>query len=138
MYKVESPLSINVTKTKKFSLNLNAYRNAHHFTLNKAKVEYKQAIKSQIETLPVFKRISIDYIFYPSTKRHYDVSNVCSIVDKFFCDALVELGHLEDDSYEYLQTVSYSFGSIDKERPRVEIVIKEIENAVHNEQRRDH
>lgn len=123
---VQSPLSIPLSKKKSFTLNLNTYRNAHHFILNTAKIKYKEIVLSQIQQLPKFKKVSLIYTFYPNSKRHYDVANVCSIVDKFFCDALVELGHLPDDNYEYLPTVTYKMGCIDKDNPRVEIQIKEL------------
>lgn len=126
-YTVQSPLSIQISASKKFSLNLNHYRNAPYFTLNTAKVNYKQIVLPQLNKLPKFTKISLTYVFYPRDRRRYDVSNVCSIIDKFFSDALVESGHLEDDDYSHISNVLYCFGSIDKENPRVEIIIEEIE-----------
>lgn len=125
-YVVQSPLSVNVTKNKKFILNLNNYRNAHYFMLNQAKKEYKETVLPQLENLPRFSKINITYTVYPQSLRKFDLANVCSIVDKFFCDALVESGHLEDDNYTYIPNVTYLMGTIDKNNPRVEIRIEEI------------
>lgn len=126
IYKVQSPLSVEVTKKKRFTLNLNNYRNASYFLLNTAKKNYKQAVLPQLKQLPHFNKIKLTYVFYPNSRRRYDISNVCSIVDKFFSDVLVESGHLDDDNYNYLPDVLYCFGSIDKDNPRVEILIEEL------------
>lgn len=80
-------------------------------------------MKTQIEQLPVFNKVSITYTVFFGSKRKTDISNVCSIVDKYFCDALVELGKLPDDNYDYIKEITYKFGGIDKNNPRVEITL---------------
>lgn len=115
---------------KGFSLNLNQYRNAHFYKLNNAKVEYKAVMRSQIELLPELPIIRLTYVVYPKTSREFDISNVCSIVDKFFSDALVELGKLPDDNFKYLPEVVYKFGEKDKDNPRVEIIIETLESSI--------
>ena len=125
-YVVQSPLSVQLSKKKKFILNLNNYRNASFFLLNDAKKAYKKAVLSQLEKLPKFSKVRLTYVFYPSSRRRYDIANVCSIVDKFFSDALVETGHLEDDNYNYIPDVLYCIGELDKTNPRVLILIEEI------------
>ena len=102
---------------KGFSLNLNQYRNAHFYKLNNAKIEYKAIIK-------------LTYVVYPKTSREFDISNVCSIVDKFFSDALVELGKLPDDNFKYIPEISYKIGEKDKDNPRVEIIIETLESSI--------
>ena len=124
--KIVAPLRVPQSKKKFFSLNLNIYRNAHHFTLNKAKVEYKAYLQKQLATLPIMERIELIFTLFPKTKRLCDISNVLSIHDKFFCDALVEAGKIPDDNYLHLRKVTYSMGEIDKENPRVEINVEEI------------
>lgn len=128
IYKISSPVSVIIPrKTKKdrvFQLNLNIYRNTNFFTLNQVKVMYKELILPQLNNLPVFKQIhTIEYVWYPKYDKHGDVANTCCIVDKFFCDALVESNHLKDDNHDYLRQVVYRFGSIDKTNPRVDIYI---------------
>lgn len=124
MYILTSPIYIPISKRKNFALNLNAYRNAHYQVLNKAKHLYKEIMTDQIQSLPSFSHVTINYILFPGSKRSMDVSNVCCIVDKFFSDALVELGHLPDDNYHFLNKVFYSFGEVDKENPRVQIELE--------------
>lgn len=109
-----------------FYLNLNSYRNAHYFILNNSKILFKELMSSQINNLPNLGEgyINIKYTLYPSSKKLSDVSNICSIVDKYFCDALVQSGKLPDDNYKYITTVIYAFGKVDKNNPRVEIEIR--------------
>ena len=61
--------------------------------------------------------------YYAKTKRRIDISNPCSIIDKFACDALVKAGVLKDDSFEQVNQVIYKFGGFDKENPRCELVV---------------
>lgn len=125
IYTLVAPLSVVVSKGgKKFALNLNIYRNADFHTLNKAKVVFKEVMAKQVAALPsITGQLVIRYFLYPKTKRLCDVANVCSIVDKFFSDALVELGKISDDNYTIVPGVSYEFGSVDPANPRVEIQI---------------
>lgn len=121
-----SPLRVAKTKTKDFILNLNNYRNTHYQTLNKTKVNYKELMYPQISKLPKLEdKILVTYRLYPASQRRTDISNVCSIHDKYFCDALSELGKIEDDDYTHLPMVIYEFGEVDKDNPRVEIRIYE-------------
>ena len=124
-YLVVTPLSVAVSKTKSFSLNLNQYRNTHYQILNKAKHSFKECLASQIEALPNFEKVALHYIIFPKTKRRFDLANIGSVVDKFFSDALVELGKLPDDNYQYVQSVSFSFGEVSI-NPRVEVHIHEL------------
>lgn len=127
-YTLVSPLEVIYGAKKdgteqKFRLNLNQYRNTHYIILNKAKIAYKELMKEQISRLPELSNISLHYTVYTKTKREFDLSNVCSVADKFFCDALVELGKLPDDNIKYLSQISFSFGGIDKDNPRIEVTI---------------
>lgn len=119
------PLVVPVGK-KNISMNLNIYRNLHPQINNKAKVNFKSMMANQILKLPCLNRIKIQYTLYPKTNRKVDVSNVCSVVDKFLCDSLVVLGKLEDDNYQFVPEVTYRFGMISKEDSRVEALITEL------------
>ena len=83
-------------------------------------------MKEVINGLPFFKCIEITYIVYPKDKRVFDLGNICSVTDKFFCDALVHYGKIEDDSYTYIPKIHFEFGQVSKNNPRVEILIKEL------------
>jgi len=121
-----SPLYVMQSKTKKFYLNLNVYRNAHFMVLNNTKRAYAEVMKQQVESLSKLDKIRITYTLYPKTKRLADISNILSIVDKYFCDCLVNFGKIEDDNYLYVPEVNYRIGCVDKHNPRVDIKIEPI------------
>ena len=126
MYRFSSPLQIFVGK-RKFILNLNNYRNTHYRVLNNAKVTYKMYMKKQIEKLPKLQPpIQITYTVFKGDKRNCDIGNICSIHQKFFEDALVELGKLPDDNHNMITKVTYEWGGIDKLNPAVMIMIEEV------------
>ena len=125
--KIDLPLEVYYTKNKKFILNLNNYRNAHYRILSNAKKIYTDNLIDRI-SYPKYKEpVVLTYTYYAKSKRRLDVSNPCSIIDKFTCDALVKAGVLEDDSSKQIKKVIYKYGGIDKENPRCELVIKKID-----------
>ena len=132
VWKLNLPIRVPVSKKSYFLINLNVYRNAHYQILNKAKQTFKEMVMNEIKQLPFFNTISLTYVLYPQTHRKQDVANVCSVVDKFFCDALTEAGKLTDDNYDYLKNIHYCFGSVDPSNPRVEVYIQNIINISNN------
>ena len=116
-----SPLSV-CTGRKNFILNLNQYRNAHYRVTNNAKRKYKEFMEEQINSYTRSKgKCMFVYTIYKGDNRIFDIGNICSIHQKFFEDALVELGKLGDDKFSVVPMVVYCFGGIDKKNPRVEI-----------------
>ena len=125
--KFNLPMRVDVGKNKTFTLNLNQYRNAHYFILNKAKQTFQDEVTKTLSLEPTDK-IEIHYKVFPKTKALSDISNYCSIVDKFFSDTLVHCGIIPDDNYNHLPKVVYEFGGIDPINPRVEALIYKIES----------
>ena len=126
---INSPLSVPISKNKKFILNLNNYRNAHYNALNIAKKAYLKIIGDQLIKLHFVEKAKVRYKLFPGTRRRTDIGNVISIHKKFFEDAIVDAGIISDDDYKHIIASSESFGEVDKKNPRVEIVIMpEIEN----------
>lgn len=85
-------------KTKndvKIPLSLNWYRNAHHTEASRVKALF-EPISAELWELPP-DRIKISYVVTKKTKARFDTMNFVSIVDKFFCDWLVNNGLLIDD-----------------------------------------
>lgn len=121
------PLAVYVSTRKMFIVNLNEYRNAHYLTLNKAKIAYLKAMADQIKPLPVYKKCEVVFTMYPASNRAIDTSNVCSIHDKFLMDALVKMGKLKDDDSKHYVRTEYLPGEVDKNNPRVEAEIREVE-----------
>lgn len=89
---------------KKFSLNLNVYRNAHYQVLNKAKIVFKNQLIANYPEITKIKaqRVEIEYFIERNNNRKFDTENIKSIVDKFFCDALVKFECILDDNYSYV------------------------------------
>jgi len=118
------PLEVYYSKNKKFILNLNNYRNAHYRILSISKKIYTENLLLELKDLPSFTEpVSLEYTYYSKTKRRIDISNPCSIIDKFTCDALVKAGILKDDSFKQVSKVVYKFGGLDKENARCELFI---------------
>ncbi len=124
------PLEVFYSKKKKFILNLNNYRNAHYRVLSIAKKTYSDDRVEMIEKwddIPRFDNpVDLEYVYYAKSNRRVDVSNPCSIIDKFTCDALVRVGILEDDSSKQIKSITYVYGGVDKENPRCRLTIKEV------------
>lgn len=124
MWTVDLPLQVQISKNKKFILNLNHYRNAHFHTTDPAKKNFKAIVGPLIRHIPFMDQVCITYTYFAPTQRLADVANVCSIVDKFFCDALVECHKLSDDNCKVVSEVRYRFGGVDRGNPRVEAIIE--------------
>lgn len=124
---VVAPLRLDKNKKgDKWSVNLNQYRNTHYQTLNNMKRKYKELLAPQINLLPNFSKIRLVINIYAADNRKFDIGNLGSVHEKFFLDALVELGKLPDDTYEYCPETHTFFMGIDKQCPRVEIIIEEL------------
>lgn len=110
---------------KVFALNLNNFRNAHHFIMNNAKKIMKDIIEAIAKDV-IFPDppYIFSYTIYPASARKFDLGNVAPGVQKFTDDALVELGKIKDDNYKIIKEVHYYFGGVDKENPRAELNIQ--------------
>lgn len=125
---ITSPLYIRTAKSekgKKYYLNLNQYRNWHYQVNNAIKQKYCERMKDQLEGLKLKTPISLKFTLWRKDKRVGDRANVLSVIEKFFCDALVEYGCLADDNDEFISGQVYETGGIDRDNPRVTIEITE-------------
>jgi len=125
------PLRVHKSKNKLFSLNLNAWRNAHYQVLNKTKKEFKEIFKRKYGyAARMFKApVRITYTIFFANKRNTDLGNVGAIIGKYAEDCLVELQYLEDDSRKIVKEIRYKDGGVDREDPRCEMVVEEIEKG---------
>jgi Holliday junction resolvase RusA-like endonuclease len=89
------------------------------------KVIYKELFKDQLQGLVLPTPCKITYTYFSNSNRKSDISNMCVVIDKFFCDCLTEFGCIPDDNYEFIKEVVYLFGGVDKGKGRVEIQIEE-------------
>lgn len=126
-YKIICPYTISIPrKTKEdkvYPINLNSYRNWLPIVSNNIKKEYHAYMLNQCNNLPHFKKIYIVYKpFYAKWWKH-DKGNVLSITQKFFLDALVHSETIDDDSDWIVMDELFMAGSVDKDNPRVEVII---------------
>lgn len=117
------PLFVQPAK-KKYHINLNQYRNWHYQVSNMVKKEYLNQVKNQIENIKFNSKISLIFTLYKGSARKMDRANILSIHEKFFCDALVHCGCIEDDNDDYITSTHYYSGGIDKDNPRVQIEVQ--------------
>lgn len=110
---------------KKAIINLNNYRNWNYIISNQAKHEYKNVLRPQLQGLKLAHPISLYFVLYKGSNRKSDRANVLSIQEKFFCDALVEYGCIPDDSDDFIVSTTYVSGWVDKDNPRVELIINQ-------------
>lgn len=106
--------------------DLNTYINAerrNRFIAAKIKKDATETILrllSQNEIDPITEKSSFSFMWYVPNKRK-DPDNV-SFGAKYIFDALVRSGILPDDTMQWVHCIHHYF-LIDKERPRVEIII---------------
>lgn len=137
MWTISLPSSVPVSAKKKFSLNINQYRNAHHHTLNKAKVVFDELVQPLLKILPKMEQVKLSYMLYQGTNGKIDTANVCSIVDKFFSDSLVSAGKIPDDNSDIVLSVKFRYGGVDKHNPRVDVIVEPIGSWSNPEEKDD-
>ncbi len=127
MTTISMPLFVvmGIKKPKRVYFNLNNYRNWHYQVSNNAKVAYGKIMAPKVELL-TFSRIKLDFVLHRGDRRHVDRSNILCIHEKFFCDGLTECGCITDDNDKFLESSHYYTGEIDKENPRVDIIITSV------------
>ena len=84
------------------------------------KIWHTQALSQLLEKKPVARQIKgIELIFFPSTKRKFDLTNKAESI----MDLMVDAGIIEDDNYTVLPKVTLKIGTHDKLNPRCEIYV---------------
>ena len=130
-HKIISPLFVTLhrktVKDKRIALNMNTYRNLHHRISNDAKKAYSEALREQLKDLSIQTPVEVTYKVYKASKRRLDKMNVISVVSKFLLDSITDYGCWEDDSDDYIKKETILPTELDRVRPRVEIIITEIQ-----------
>lgn len=132
IYVVKSPLFILKNKSgDKWYVNWNRIRELQWRSYNSYKKKYAELVRPLIEAANIPKGMSaasITFTMYPPNRTRRDIGNVCGAVEKFFVDVLVEDGYLVDDNFNHIGEINFYFGCVDKDDPRVEIIIKDLSN----------
>lgn len=112
--------------------NLNDYISAERTNRHKgAKMKAENgnivafAIRQCLRGVRIEKPVYMEYAWYEPNKRR-DLDNISSFGRKVIQDALVQCGVLKDDGWKYVVGFSDRF-EVNKENPRIEVLIKEIE-----------
>ena len=113
-FTVKMPLFVELGKKKKrkYYLNLNIYRLQVGHLINNIKKEYHRIAEPLIPRVK-WKYVELFYKIFLPDRRKRDISNVCSVIDKNFCDSLVKCEVIPDDNYEFVQDIHYSYGGYD-------------------------
>lgn len=85
------------------------------------------AIRQCMRGIRIEKPIFMEYTWYEANRRR-DKDNVSSFGRKVIQDALVDTGVLVDDGWQYVVGFSDRF-EVDKENPRIEVLIKEVKKG---------
>lgn len=83
------------------------------------------AIKTQMRGIHLIKPIYLEYTFYEPNRRR-DKDNISGFAHKVIQDALVQMKVIKDDGWDEIVGFCDNF-AVDKKRPRIEVVIKEVE-----------
>ena len=130
MIKIISPLYIDLprvrTKPKRVYLNMNAYGNTNTFTNNEVKKAYLEAIREQIGGKVIQTPVEITYRVYKQSKRRLDKMNIIAVTSKYLLDALTNLECWIDDNDDFVKTETILPTILDRNNPRVEIIIRSI------------
>ena len=116
--------------SKKVSINLNTYRNLHFLVNNQCKKIAKDNIENYLKDTGqsgiIFTQpVDTTFKLYKESKRKVDKSNVYAVATKYFYDALVELGILQDDNDEFIKEEVMLETEYDKNNPRIVMTFKE-------------
>ena len=126
-YKLTLPIyGVVSVKKKGVSMSMNWYRNAHYQSSNIAKKRFKKMMLPQLVDLDQFNgQLRVDYTYY-AKRAGTDLDNFVGCAKKFFQDALTEVGLIADDNCSVIIKNTETYGGIDKENPRIEVVITEL------------
>ena len=114
-------------RTKKNSARILKGRSGGRFVApSKAFVDYQESCLWQIKRphSPVSARVNVRCVYYMQTRRKVDLANLIEAT----CDILVKAGVLADDNSKIVAAHDGSRVDYDKNDPRVEIEIEEMED----------
>ena len=114
-------------KDKKFIINLNQYRNWSWRVEGPIKKLYAEIAIPKLEGISFGLPIKLTLTMWKARNARIDRANVLCIHEKYFADALTKAGCIPDDNDIYIHSTHHYTGGIDRENPRVEITMQEVE-----------
>lgn len=100
---------------------------SHHMKYSSMKKQYTDLVTWLAKGKGPFRKIDIEVKWYCKNKKK-DKDNIC-VGLKFVLDGLVNAGVIENDGWRQVNDLTHRF-RVDKENPRVEVLIKECERGV--------
>ncbi len=99
----------------------------HWAKYKKMKDTYDSLVKvfSEKHRVPFFETILLQITYYRKN-RMYDPDNICS-AKKFILDGLQKAGVIENDGWKVVKGFQETW-EVDKDNPRTEVIIKEVED----------
>jgi len=113
-------------KPRTFLVSMNELNNAHYHMKNNIKswfTDYFTGIFLKTKPVPIVGPYEVAYVYYYKNASS-DLGNVCSLTDKYFCDAIQIAGIVQEDNVNYCKKITFLVGEQDKENPRVEIYLR--------------
>ena len=114
---LELRLPSKIRMGKKFHyLNLNQYRNWNFRVASQLKKLFSALMIPCLRGIhPIEGPLEVKYTYFSKTKKKIDLTNACSVVDKFFLDSLVENKIIQDDNVSVIPSIQYEYGGVDGE-----------------------
>jgi len=119
------PLFVTNRSGKRKWITMNNYRNWHYQENNNIKRWFKGDVANDLNFV-IKGAVRIEYFYFAPDKRTRDLMNVVSVIDKYFQDAMVELGCIEADDLSIVKEVSCMYMGIDREQPRLDVMITKL------------
>lgn len=124
MIKINIPVN---PRSKKNSQEIVFNRKTGHRMViqNKRYTEFEKECKKHIPVLrepPINYPINLQCKFYVCDARKRDIANYLEAIQ----DILVKYGILEDDNYNIVSSLNGCSMAIDRDKPRIEIIIEKI------------
>ena len=105
---------------RKFSVNMNTFTGIKPHTYDEAKKMYREVMREQLEGFDmIFGKIHISYDYYARMDNSPDLDNFVSAAKKFFQDAMVGHGFIQDDNVHFIVSSSERYCGIDRKNPRI-------------------
>jgi hypothetical protein len=135
-YVITLPIYYFVNKKKQVLIGMNWFRNANYFVANKAKSFYHSLVLHELEgAIQLQPPLEVEYKIFVKRKG-IDGMNVRAVVEKFALDGLKAAGVIEDDNIDIIIKDSSEY-FYDKQFPRAEITIREINPRKEGQQKLD-
>lgn len=123
-YTITCPTRLETPRGHVYNLNFN---NFHKWGIME---RYRVKNLFNLEVGPLLPPIihiagkyEIQYVLYVPDRRRRDLANACCIVGKYLEDLLQTKGMTKDDSCVYLPKITYIYGGVDVDDPRIEATI---------------